>query len=95
LHQSTWDHNILYADISSDGEQRTFNKTTFTRNQKYEHGERLKVKIKILFYAENSLTVTRRRMKFVHRKIMDIPTSCIRTIVFFDGALEYGGISKL
>jgi hypothetical protein len=68
LHQSTWDHNILYADISSEGEQRTLNKATFARNQKYEHGERLKVKIKILFYAEKSLTVTRRRMKFFTSK---------------------------
>jgi hypothetical protein len=25
---------------------------------------------------------------------MDIPTSCILIIIFFDGALEYGGGSK-
>jgi hypothetical protein len=28
--------------------------TTFARTKKYEHGERLNVKIHILFYGENS-----------------------------------------
>jgi hypothetical protein len=42
----------------------TFYKTTFTRFQKYERGRRLKVKIHILFYGENSWTVTLRQTKF-------------------------------
>jgi hypothetical protein len=34
------------------------------------------------------------KWSFVHRKIMDIPTSFIWIIIFFDEAFEYGGISK-
>jgi hypothetical protein len=35
------------------------------------------------------------KWSFVHLKIMDIPTSFIWVIIFFKGAFEYGGISKL
>jgi hypothetical protein len=35
------------------------------------------------------------KLNFVHWKIMDIPTSFIRTIIFFDRAFESGIISKL
>jgi hypothetical protein len=34
------------------------------------------------------------KWSFVHWKIMDIPTSFIWIIIFFDGAFEYGGGSK-
>jgi hypothetical protein len=51
LHQSTWDHEILYADRSSK-EERLFIKTIHVINQKYERGGLLKVKIQILFSEE-------------------------------------------
>jgi hypothetical protein len=51
LHQSTWDHEILYADRSSKEEQ-LFIKTIYVINQKYERGGRLKVKFQILFSEE-------------------------------------------
>jgi hypothetical protein len=35
------------------------------------------------------------KLNFVYWKIMNIPTSFIRTIIFFDGAFESGIISKL
>jgi hypothetical protein len=49
LLQSTWDHEMLYVDRSS-----TSIKTVFVKNQKYECGGQLKVKIHILFYGDNS-----------------------------------------
>jgi hypothetical protein len=42
----------------------TFNKTTFAKVQKYEHGGQLIVKIHILLYGQNSLTVALSQMKF-------------------------------
>jgi hypothetical protein len=62
LHQSTWDHVILYTDRSSKDE--TFNKTIFVKNKKYEHGGRLNVKIYSLFCGDNSWTVALRQMNF-------------------------------
>jgi hypothetical protein len=47
LHQSTWDHKILYAERSSQTEQ-FLNKPTFAGIQKCEYGGRLKVKINVL-----------------------------------------------
>jgi hypothetical protein len=92
LQQSTWGHKILYADIFRGW--TTFNKITFVRIQKYEHGWRFKVTIHILFYGENSWTVALSQ-SFVHLIMMDVTTSFIWIIIFFDGAFEYGGISKL
>jgi hypothetical protein len=54
LHQSTWDHEILYTDRSSKDEQLL---TIFVKNKKYEHGGRLSVKIHSLFCGDNSWTV--------------------------------------
>jgi hypothetical protein len=34
------------------------------------------------------------KLRFVHWKIMAIPTTCIWIIAFFDRAFEYGSISK-
>jgi hypothetical protein len=63
LNQSTWDHGILYADRSSkDGQllMRPF----LWKTKKYERGGRLKAKVHILFYEDNSWTVAVRQMKF-------------------------------
>jgi hypothetical protein len=46
LCHSTWDHEILYADSSSKDEQL---ETIFVENQKYKHGGRSIVKIRIFF----------------------------------------------
>jgi hypothetical protein len=54
-----------------------FNKATFAKNEKYEHGRQLKFKINILFYGDNSW------------KIMHIPASFIWTIISFDTFFEY------
>jgi hypothetical protein len=55
LHQSVWNHEMLYDDTSSKAEQLVImyecNKTTFVKNQKYEHGGQLKSKTDILFFA--------------------------------------------
>jgi hypothetical protein len=48
-----WDSDILYADVSSNGEQFLFRPFFFVRNQKYERGGRFKVQINILFYGDN------------------------------------------
>jgi hypothetical protein len=46
-----WDSDILYADMSSNGEQFLF-RPFFVRNKKYERGGRFKVQINILFYGD-------------------------------------------
>jgi hypothetical protein len=53
LHQSTWDHEILYTDRSSEDEKRLIGQF-FVKNKKYEHGGRLNVKIHSLFCGDNS-----------------------------------------
>jgi hypothetical protein len=53
LHQSTWDHEILYADRFLKDEQ-TSNKTIFVKDKKYERGGRYKVTIHVLFDGDNS-----------------------------------------
>jgi hypothetical protein len=56
FHQSTQVYETSYTDRYSEDEQ------LLTRplcgKQKYEHGGRLKFKISILFYGDNSSTVT-------------------------------------
>jgi hypothetical protein len=42
---------------------KNFNKTISVRNQKYERGRRLKFKIHILIYGDNTVTVVR-QVKF-------------------------------
>jgi hypothetical protein len=60
--QSMWGHDILFQ-IDLEG-WTTLNKTIFVKNKKYEFGSRLKHKIHILFYGDNSWTITLRQMKF-------------------------------
>jgi hypothetical protein len=59
LHQSTWEHEILYTEGRT-----TFNKTIFVKNKKYEHGGRLNVKIHSLFRGDNSWNAALRQMNF-------------------------------
>jgi hypothetical protein len=53
LHQSTWDHKILYADRYLEDEQLLI-RSLLRESEKYEHSGRLNVKTHILFYGENS-----------------------------------------
>jgi hypothetical protein len=56
----------------------------FVKNKKYERGGRLKVKVHILFYGDNSWTVAVGQMKFgIVEDHGDIPTSCILSIILF------------
>jgi hypothetical protein len=53
LHHSTWHHAVLNADRSSEDEQLLM-RPVFRKDQNYERGGRLIIKIKILFYGDNS-----------------------------------------
>jgi hypothetical protein len=53
LHQSTWDHEILYTDRSSNDEQLLIG-PFLSKTKKYEHGGRLNVKIHSFFYVETT-----------------------------------------
>jgi hypothetical protein len=53
IHQLTWDLEILYADKSSKDKQLLI-RPLLPKNQKLEHGGRLKFKIEILFYGDDS-----------------------------------------
>jgi hypothetical protein len=59
-------------------------------------GGRLRLKINILFYGENSWTDAQRKTKFCEMEDHGY-TSFIWIIIFFDRAFEYGdsGIFKL
>jgi hypothetical protein len=57
--------------------------------KKKESDGRLKIKIYISFYGENSWTVTLGQMKFGVVKIMYIPTSFNLIIVLFDEYFRY------
>jgi hypothetical protein len=72
VHQSTWDHKILYANTFRGW--TAFNNNTFARIQRYKHGGRLKVKIHVVFYEGYSWTVALMldKWNFVHWKTMDI-----------------------
>jgi hypothetical protein len=48
FHQSTWHHEIWYAERSS-GDEEVFNEPTLAKNQKYKHGGRLHFNINLLF----------------------------------------------
>jgi hypothetical protein len=52
LHQSAWNHEILYADNFKG--YTTLSKTTFMKSLKNERGGPLNVEIHVLFYGENS-----------------------------------------
>jgi hypothetical protein len=53
LYQSTWGHEVLCADRTTDDEQNCIIPLK-NQNKKYERGEWLKIKIHIYFYRENS-----------------------------------------
>jgi hypothetical protein len=63
LHQSTWDHEILYTDRSSKDEQLLI-RPFLSKTKKYEHGGRLNVKIRSSFCGDNSWTVALRQTNF-------------------------------
>jgi hypothetical protein len=68
----------------------TFNKTTFAKNEKYEHGGWLKFKI-FCSVAKTHEPLHLEKQSFVQWKIMDIPTSFILIIIFFNKPFEYSG----
>lgn len=53
LHKSTWNHGMLFTDISSNVEQ-LLTRSFFVNHQKYEPGGRLDVIIDILLYFMES-----------------------------------------
>jgi hypothetical protein len=78
LHQSTWDHEMVYADRSSKGQDCFCEES----NKKYEHGVRLSVRIHILFSRDT-----------VHWKSMGLPTIFI-WMFFFAWAFQFGDGEK-
>jgi hypothetical protein len=59
LHQSTWDHEMLHSDRSSEDEQLLM-RPLLRKSKKCEHYGRLKIKMHIVLYGEYSWTVTLR-----------------------------------
>jgi hypothetical protein len=53
MHQSTWDNEFLCTAISLKDGQVLIG-SLLQKNQKYEYGGQLKVKIHVLFYGDNS-----------------------------------------
>jgi hypothetical protein len=53
LHQSTWVHEIFYADRASKDEQILIG-PFLSKAKNYEHGDRLNIKIHSLFCGDNS-----------------------------------------
>jgi hypothetical protein len=53
LHQSTWEHEILYTDGSSKDEQLLI-RPFLSKTKKYENGGQLNAKIHSLFCGDNS-----------------------------------------
>jgi hypothetical protein len=93
VHQSLWDHEVcMLIDLQSTNNL----KDCLTKNRQYD-GERLKFKIHILFYGDNSWTIALRQTKFGTMKDDVHTCSFSWIIIFFDRAFEYGdgGISKL
>jgi hypothetical protein len=62
--------------------------------QRYEHGGRLTFKTHILFMTTTHEIFHLEKRSLVQWNTMDIPTSYIWIIIFFDRAFEYGGGSK-
>jgi hypothetical protein len=65
LHQSTWDHEMVYADRSSKGPDCFCEES----NKKYEHGVRLSVRIHILCSRDNWGTAALTQLKFCTLKV--------------------------
>jgi hypothetical protein len=63
LHQSTWDHEILYTDTHSKDEKLLI-RPFLSKTKKYEYGGRLNVRIHSLFCGDNSWTVALRQMNW-------------------------------
>jgi hypothetical protein len=71
--------------------------TIFVKNQKCERGGRLKVKIHVLFYGDNSWNVALREIKFgtVKDHGHSISTSFILIFTLFDEVFKYGDDAKI
>jgi hypothetical protein len=54
LHQSVWDHEILYDAGTSSKDEHLLIRQLFVKNQIYECGGWLKVKINALFYGNST-----------------------------------------
>jgi hypothetical protein len=82
-----WGHEILYADIASKDELFLWK----AKNTNVEGGWKLKF---VLFYLDNSWTVSLSQVKFGPAKDHDLPTSWIWSIVLFNEALNCGDGAK-
>jgi hypothetical protein len=94
LHESTWDHTILYADRSLKDEQLLI--TSLLQESKNMNVASCS-NLKFIFYFMETTHEPLHLLKwsFVHWKIMAISTSLIWIVIFFHGAFKYCGTSKL
>jgi hypothetical protein len=53
LHQSMWDYEMLYADVSSEDEQLLL-RLLLRKTKNMNTRRQLKFKIHVLFYGDNS-----------------------------------------
>jgi hypothetical protein len=76
--------------------KKKFKKTTFAKNQKYEHRTQLKFKINTFMKTTHEL-LHLDKLNLVQWKIIDIPTSFIWINIFLGRPFEYGdgGIIRL
>jgi hypothetical protein len=92
LHQSTWDHNILYADRSSEDEQ-LLTRPLLRECKNTKMAVCSKLYFIFYFMERTHEPLHLEKWSFVRWKILDIRT-VTWIIIFFDGAFEYGGFSK-
>jgi hypothetical protein len=92
-YQSTRDREILYAHISLKDEQLLIRPLLGkTKNTNMAGNWNVKLTFYFIEVAHEPLYLD--KLSLVQRKIMDIPTSFIWTIIFVGGAFKYGGGSK-
>jgi hypothetical protein len=93
MHQSTWDHEILYGDRPLTDKQLSF-LPLLRKIKNTNMADGWKLKFTFYFKAITREPLHLENLSFTHWKIMYIPRSFIWIIIFFDGAFEYGGGSE-
>jgi hypothetical protein len=93
LHQSTWDHKILYTDRSSKDEQLLM--TPFLSKTKNTNMAAVwMLKFIVCFVETTNEPLHLGKWTLVQKEIMDIPTSFIWIVVLFDTVFKYGDGKK-
>jgi hypothetical protein len=83
---------ILYADRSLEDELLLIRPVLWESQKK---NESWKLKSTFHFMERTHKLLHLDKWSFVHWKVVVIPTRFIWIIILFDGAFEYGGISKV